>query len=255
MLSPFVSDTGEGGAELLPERQTAVEAGVDQDVGPLRLDVAYWRRWVRNAADPNVFLGTTIIFPNSVDRGWASGLDLRLDMLPRHGWSGWVSYSNSRVEQVGPITRGLFLEDEVADIADGERFIPDHDQRHVAAAGASFVRNGFTAGAYVRFESGTPLQIGDEKRDELEERPGAQLVDFDRGRVRPRRTLDLSTTQRIRRSDSADLTVRLSVLNVAGSRWAYNFGNPFNDWTSAQFNELISVGAPRTMQLGVRYTF
>ena len=246
VLSPFVSDTGTGGAELVPERQTAVEAGLDRNLGPMRLDVAYWRRWVRNAADPNVFLGTTIIFPNSVDSGWASGIDLRLDVTPRRGWSGWVSYSNSRVEQAGPITGGLFLEDEVADLADGERFIPDHDQRNVAAAGLSFVRDGFTAAAHARFESGTPLQIGDEDRDELEERPGAELVDFDRGRVRPRRTLDLSVTQRMRRGGRSDLTVRVSVLNVTGSRWAYNFGNPFSG---------THFGIGRTVQVGVRAGF
>ncbi len=34
-----------------------------------------------------------------------------------------------------------------------------------------------------------------------------------------------------------------------------NFGNPFNERTSSQFNELTSVGAPRTMQLGLRYEF
>ena len=34
-----------------------------------------------------------------------------------------------------------------------------------------------------------------------------------------------------------------------------NFGNPFNERTSSQFNTLTSVGAPRTMQLGVRYSF
>jgi carboxypeptidase family protein/TonB-dependent receptor-like protein len=34
-----------------------------------------------------------------------------------------------------------------------------------------------------------------------------------------------------------------------------NFSNPFNERTSTLFNELTSVGAPRTMQLGLRYTF
>jgi hypothetical protein len=34
-----------------------------------------------------------------------------------------------------------------------------------------------------------------------------------------------------------------------------NFGNPFNERSSSNFNQLTSVGAPRTMQLGVRYTF
>jgi hypothetical protein len=245
VLSPFLWH-GSGGAELLPEKQTAVEAGVGQALGPLRLDVAYWRRWVRNAADPNVFLGTTIIFPNSVAQGWASGIDLRLDVAPRNGWSGFLSYGNSRVEQAGPITGGLFLEDEVADLAGGERFTPDHDQRNVAAGGLSFLKDGFSAAAHVRIESGTPLQIDDDDLDDFQERPGADLVDFDRGRVKPRRTLDLGLTQRLRRSAGADLSVRLSLLNVTGSRWAYNFGNPFSG---------THFGPGRTVQLGLRAGF
>jgi hypothetical protein len=106
-LSPFASGAGTGGAPLSPERQSALEVAVDQMLGRLvRLDIAYWRRWVRNVADPNVFLGTTIIFPNSVARGWASGVDVRLDVPRVRGWSGFVSYGNSRVEQAGPITGG-----------------------------------------------------------------------------------------------------------------------------------------------------
>ena len=250
VLSPFAGEagagSGSGGADLVPERQSAVEAGVDQTVGPLRLDVAWWRRWVRNAADPNVFLGTTIIFPNAVAHGWASGIDVRLDVAPQHGWSGFVSYSNSLVQQAGPITGGLFLEDDVADLADGERFTPDHDQRNVAAAGLSFVRDGFSASASARFESGTPLQPGDEDLDELEDRSGAELVDFARGRVRPRRTLDLSFAQRVRRTAGADLSFRLSLLNVTNARWAYNFGNPFSG---------THFGPGRTVQIGLRAGF
>ena len=34
-----------------------------------------------------------------------------------------------------------------------------------------------------------------------------------------------------------------------------NFGNPVNDRTSSLFNTLTIVGAPRTMQLGLRYSF
>ena len=220
VLSPFASGSGSGsgGADLVPERQSAVETGVDQTLGPVRLDVAWWRRWVRNAADPNVFLGTTIIFPNAVAHGWASGIDVRLDVAPRRGWSGFVSYSNSRVQQAGPITGGLFLEDEVADLAEGERFTPDHDQRNVAAAGLSFVRDGFSAAANARFESGTPLQLGDEEVDELEDRPGSELVDFERGRVKPRRSLDLTFSQRVRRTAGSELRVRLSLLNVTNAR-------------------------------------
>ena len=245
-LSPLASDESGGGADLMPERQTAVEAGIEQSIGLLRLDLAYWRRWVRNAADPNVFLGTTIIFPNSVAEGWASGIDVRVD-LPRHrGWSAFASYSNSRVEQAAPITGGLFLEDDVAELADGQRFTPDHDQRNVGAAGGSFVFRQFAASFNVRFESGTPLQVDEDELDELEERPGSELVDFERGRVKPRRSVDFNMSQRLVRQGRADFIVRLSLLNVTGARWAYNFGNPFSG---------THFGPGRTVQVGFRATF
>ena len=38
----------------------------------LRIDAAVWYRTIRDAADPNVFAGTTIIFPNAVARGRAA---------------------------------------------------------------------------------------------------------------------------------------------------------------------------------------
>jgi hypothetical protein len=246
-LSPFATDAGSGGAPLEPERQSAFEVAVDQPLGPLvRLDVAYWRRWVRHVADPNVFLGTTIIFPNTVARGWASGIDLRVDVPRRRGWAVFVSYGNSRVEQAGPITGGLFLEDEVAEIAGGERFTPDHDQRNTGAAGVSFAARGTSVAVNARYESGTPLQLEEDDLDELEERPGAELVDFDRGRVRPRKSVDIVLSQQFRRVDRVDLSLRFALLNATGQRWAYNFGNPFSG---------THFGPGRTLQLGFRATF
>ena len=246
-LSPFAADVGSGGAPLAPERQSALEVAVDQPLGPfVRLDVAYWRRWVRNVADPNVFLGTTIIFPNSVARGWASGADLRVDVPRRHGWAGFVSYGNSRVEQAGPITGGLFLEDEVAAIAGGERFTPDHDQRNTGAAGVSFIARGTSVAVNARYESGTPLQLEEDDLEDLEERPGAELVDFERGRVKPRRSIDLVLSQQLRRVGRGDLSLRFALLNTTGERWAYNFGNPFSG---------THFGPGRTVQLGFRAVF
>jgi outer membrane receptor protein involved in Fe transport len=246
-LSPFATDTASGGGDLLPERQTAVEAGVEQMLWrAMRLDVAYWYRRVKNAADPNVFFGTTIIFPNTVASGHAAGIDVRLD-VPRHnGWSGYLSYTNSRVEQVGPITGGLFLED-VEEIGPGTRFTPDHDQRNVGALGMTYDHEGgFSAALSARYESGTPIEVDLEEQEELRERPGADLVDFERGRVRPRRVVDLMAEQRLLRTSGAEVSVRASLLNLAGARWAYNFGNPFSG---------THFGPGRTVHVGVRVAF
>jgi len=244
-ISPF-ADEGEGGAELHPERQTAIEAGVDQAVARvLHLDVAYWYRRVRNAADPNVFFGTTMIFPNTTDAGRASGVDVRLEMPRRAGWSGYLSYTNSRVVWFGPINGGLFLEEDVIDIGPGTAFTPDHDQRHVGSFGLTYDddRRGTWLSVTGQYASGTPLEVDDDDLDEIDDRPGAALVDFERGRVKPRTVFDVMAGQRLYRGPRVDLSARLSILNLAGHAYAFNFGNPFSG---------THFGAGRTILASVR---
>jgi len=257
-LSPF-ADAGEeddpigredphpGGADIAPERQTAWQAGVEQRLGALRLDAEYWRRHVRNYSDPNVFFGTTIVFPNSVARGLADGVDVRLEVPRYRGWSAYLSYTNSRVVQYGPINGGLFLEHDTLEIGPGTAFVPDHDQRHVAAGGFSYEHGewGFSASLSGRYGSGTPVEVdGDEGGEPaLARRPGAELVDFDRGRVRPRTVFDVSIAQALRQAARAGLSVRLTILNLTSRAYAFNFGNPFSG---------THFGAPRTALLEMR---
>ena len=77
----------------------------------------------------------------------------------------------------------------------------------------------------------------------FDERPGAELVDFDRGRVKPRTVLDLSLTQRLVRAGRVGFDLRFALLNITGERWAYNFGNPFSG---------THFGPGRTFQIRVR---
>ena len=255
-LSPFADEEAGGGADVEPERQTAVDLSISQELrpfgsalgGPLRLDVSYWRRWIDDAADPNVFFGTTIIFPNSVARGRAAGVELRVEVPRRRGWSAYGSYAHTRVTQYGPITGGLFLEEEVFEIGDGTPFTPDHDQRHVSAFGLAheIVRTGTSWSVNGRYESGTPLEVDDDELDELADRPGVELVDLESGRVRPRTVFDAALTQRLRRGDRMDVDVRVALLNLTGERWAFNFSNPFSG---------THFGPGRTLQVGVRTSF
>ena len=244
-LSPFVDETG-GGQDLEPERQWATELGLNQSLpGGVRLDVSYWRRRVDNVSDPNVLFGTTIIVPNAIARGNADGVDVRLDLPRRRGASGYLSYTNARVVNFGPVTGGLFLEDEVIEIADGTQFTPDHDQRHVAAFGASYDRpgGGFWTSFGGRYESGTPLEVDEGELDELMARPGGELVNFATGRVRPRLLFDAMAGMRLLRAGGHELSLRAAMLNLTGERFAYNFGNPFSG---------THFGAGRTFQIGVQ---
>ena len=114
-LSPFNSSGG--GAEIRPETLSAWEVGFSQELPKsLRLNVAYWWRRFRNIDDPNVLLSTTIIFPNSVSRAEAQGLDVRLDIPIRKGFSAYASYTNNHIVEIGPINGGMFLDDDFIEI-------------------------------------------------------------------------------------------------------------------------------------------
>jgi hypothetical protein len=257
-LSPFLADPdalatalyrgdiAAGGADIEPERQWSFEGGVEHRVAPgVRLDVAYWQRWMREVADPNVFFGTTVIFPNAVAEGRARGVDARLEFAPRGAWSGYANLGVGSTVQTGPITGGLFIEDDVADIGPGDEFVPDHDQRFVTGAGVTWLgprRMSLTATA--RYESGTPIELDDEEEaDELASRPGAELVDFERGRVEPRFLVSVAAQLPLWRGERAAAQLRASILNLFDERYAYNFGNPFSG---------THFGAPRTLTVGVR---
>jgi len=251
-LSPFASSNdddaegpaGSGGADVEPERQWAFEAGFEHRLGrSVRLDVAFWQRHVDEYADPNVFFGTTIVFPNAVAEGRARGVDARLELAPGAAWSGYANLSVGKVTQVGPITGGLFLEDDVADIGPGVAFTPDHDQRVVASGGLTWSGARASVSGVGRFESGTPLELDADEAGAFASRPGADRVDLSRGRVRPRTTVSLLATVRLWQGARAAVSVRGAVLNIFDARYAYNFGNPFSG---------THFGAPRTASLSLR---
>ncbi len=248
-LSPFVDEGEAGGAPILPEKLSAYEVGFSQDVfGFFKLDAAHWWRSFRNFDDPNVFFSTTIIFPNSVAEGIARGVDVRVDVPERKGWSGYLSYTNSRLLQTGPINGGLFLTDEVIEIGPGTEFVPDHDQRNVGSFGVTYShhRTGLWASFSGRHESGIPLEVDEEDLEELRSERGAELVDFERQRVKPWTVFDLSIGADLLREERVTMSLQFDIQNIADKQFAYNFGNPF---------EGTHFGHPRLWSARIKFTF
>jgi hypothetical protein len=249
LLSPFVDGDEGGGSSVAPERQSAFDVAISHELrGGWQVEAGVWARRVRDVGDPNVFFGTTATVPNSVARQHASGFELRLDMRPRRGWSASGTYTLARAEQFGPITGGLFLEDEYLDIKTGTRFIPDHDQRHALAAAISYGgenRRWRVSGA-ARYQTGTPLGVDEDDLDELTEGPGLEVADVERGRVRPRTVVDLYATWALYRSQRTAVSLTAWMSNVTNDTYAFNYGNPFSG---------THFGAPRRagVDLAVRF--
>jgi hypothetical protein len=248
-LSPFATPSGGGSAVVRPEKVSAYEIGFAQDVFDVfKFDAAYWHRSFRNYDDPNVFFNTTIIFPNSVAEGFARGVDVRVDVPERSGWSGYLSYGNARILQTGPINGGLFLTDEFIKIGPATRFVPDHDERNTGSFAVTYnLRSkGFWASFLGRYESGMPLEVEDDSLEELRSRPGADLVNFERGRVKPWSIFDVSTGIDLFRDERVSLQTQFSVENLANRRFVYNFGNPFSG---------THFGYPRKWSARIRLVF
>jgi len=246
-LSPFASSGG--GADIRPETLSAWEVGFSQELpNSLRLNVAYWWRQFRNIDDPNVLLSTTIIFPNSVARAEAQGLDVRVDIPIRQGFSAYASYSNNHIVEIGPLNGGLFLDDDFIEIGPGTRFTPDHDQRNVASFGVTYAarQRGIWTSFSGRFESGVPLELPDLNSNALHALPGAELVNFDTGRVKPWYVFGWSAGMDLVRKERFAMGAQIDVQNLTNRPFAFNWGNPFSG---------THFGYPRLIAGSLKFSF
>ncbi len=247
VLSPFAASGG--GAPPQAERQWSYEGGLDTWLfRTLRLDTALWHRQVTNFLDPNVFFGTTVLFPNSVASGRATGVDIRLELPPRRGFSGFLAYSYATVTEIGPINGGLFLEDDILEIGPGTEFKPDHDIPNTVTGALRYdAPTGLLAATVSgRYQSGVPLEVSDEGLDELAGRPGFDLVDVAAGRVKSHVVVDALVSVRLVRRRSVELQASLGGQNLFNERFAFNFGNPFSG---------THFGSPRTLSVGLHARF
>src|SRR5262249_54831453 len=89
-------------------------------------------------------------------------------------------------------------------------------------------KSGLWASFSGAYESGVPVELGPEKLAELASQPGADLVDFERGRVKPRKIFNLSGGVGLLRDSRVTVGAQVAIQNIAGERFADNFGNPFS---------------------------
>ena len=205
-----------------------------------------------------------------------NALELSLEKRYSKRWSGRVSYTLARSRDVGSIGGGTTIStkrvsDDLNPRSDYGR--SNFDNRHALAM--SFNVNpwrGFGAGALFRYYSGYPINelVGtDVNRDrETYDRPVAGVHDATRPIASPLDSDGRAIRNGIDGENQVLLDLRVQYLfslqrrSQLGLFWEIynatdrvNFGNPTGNRRSNNFLVPVRAGAPRTMQLGIRYTF
>jgi outer membrane receptor for Fe3+-dicitrate len=220
------------GLPVPPSRGNFWQAGFGKALpGNLRLEAVWFSRAIRNFADDDVFLNTGVSFPISFARATIRGVEAKLE-LPRIGrTSGFVSWSNlSGVGQL-PITGGLFLEEDAAELLSStDRFPITQDQRNtVQARFRHDVTNRLWVAGGLRYGSGLPVELeGDEFDPEDQDPRILARVDLDRGRVRPGYFLDLAAGADFPLREAGTLRVQFDAINVTDQLNVINFAGLFS---------------------------
>jgi hypothetical protein len=237
------------------ERHDVYDVGVQQEIGSaLRVDVDFWRRDVRYAADPAQFQNTGIVFPVSFSRGKLHGWNVRLDLAPIDGLRGYASAGHDHAIFVPPVAGGLFLDSEALDAINGRPFLIDHDENLELQAGLTYDlgRTGIWAAANVRYDSGL---VDDPSPEELLADPdnafAAPYVRVHTGgglnpnRIAPRTIWDFSVGADLAKI-GVPATLQVDLLNAFDEKGVYNILSTFGG---------THVIPPRTVAARVRYEF
>jgi len=222
---------------VLSDKENVFEFGVQQQVSKYaRLSVSVYNKQIRGFSDKDQFFDTGIVFPVSIFAGRVTGEEIRLDTSEWRGFSGFVSYANSRSFGITPIVGGLFLGEAVDPLrSPGFRFPNDHDERNEGQFQVNYTnkRSGWWASLGGRFDSGVPVDV----------EPGTTLqqfvsqgfdprffnqIDFQRGRIKARTILNFSTGVDLFRKERVGVQVAMDIQNLTDRLYLYNFESVFS---------------------------
>lgn len=222
--------------QIPAERAHWFEAGARQQTGRFgQLDVAYFRKRIRDLHDNDQFLNTTIIFPIAISRGRVQGFDLRFDTKRKAGFGGYFSLGFVQALVTPPFSGGLFLSGASVDTFGGAEFVIDHDQRQTyqGALQYSDKGKGVFAQFLIRHDGGLVTGVSRTAAPALSANPdtaaGLTLLDLtsDTVRVRPRTILDASFAYDFIRGERTRIGFQFDWLNLTNKPGLYNYLSVF----------------------------
>src|SRR6202171_5464704 len=244
-----------GGLILVPsDRQDVYDVGVQQAIGSkLRLDVAFWERRVRFVGDQAQFQNTGIVFPVAFDHGRLHGWNVRLDLAPLGGLTGYASFGHVHAVYSPPLAGGLFLDTGALDAITGGPFLIDHDQDLQIQGGLNYAfgKSGVWVAANGRYDSGLVTGADEtiaQDPDNAFALPYIRIHSgggLDPNRIAPRTIWNFSAGADLARL-GIPVGVQLDVLNAFDKRGLYNVLSTFGG---------THVIPPRTIAGRVRVAF
>ena len=245
---------GEGLILVPAARQDVYDVGVQQALGSkLRLDVDFWERRVRNVADQAQFQNTGIVFPVAFDHGRLHGWNVRLDLAPLGGLTGYASVGHVHAVYFPPLAGGLFLDTGALDAVTGGPFLIDHDQNLQIQGGLTYAfgKSGLWVAASGRYDSGLVTGADETLVNDPDNAFAFPYIrihtggDLDPNRVAPRTVWNFSAGADLARL-GVPLGIQLDVLNVFDKKGVYNVLSTFGG---------THVIPPRTLAGRIRLEF
>jgi hypothetical protein len=237
-----------------PARANYYEVGFTKSfAGKLRIDGNVFRRDFNNYSDDDVLLDTGIGFPIAFSTAEIHGEEIQI-AVPRWGrFSGVLSYSNQTGIGQGPITGGLFLGSETANIPDMSKFPVSQDQRNTVRARVRFQateRLWFATSA--EYGSGLPVALnGPADPSQINfflQQYGPAIVNevnFNAGRVRPNFSLDVAVGATLFHKEGRDVSFEIEGHNLTDKVNVLNFASLFSGTAvapPASVNARLKVG-------------
>jgi hypothetical protein len=220
-----------------PARANYYEVGFTKSfAGKLRIDGNVFRRDFSNYSDDDVLLDTGISFPIAFSTAEIQGEEIQI-AVPRWGrFSGVLSYSNQAGIGQGPITGGLFLRSETANIPDTSKFPVSQDQRNTVRARVRFqATERLWLATSAEYGSGLPANLnGPVDQSQINfflQQYGPAIVsevNFNAGRVRPNFSFDAAAGATLFHKEGKDVSFEIEGHNLTDKLNVLNFASLFS---------------------------
>jgi hypothetical protein len=215
-----------------PSRGNFFEVGATKGFSErLRVDLNYFLRRETNVADDDQLLSTAVAFPIAWNRDVIYGAETKITVPHVWHFSGWASYAYQVAQVFFPVTGGLFLGQEAADLPTTGHFPATQDQRHTVRTRVRYqiVPRLWVAGG-LDYYSGLPFEaiLTQAQAAALYGQGVIDKLNFDRGRVKPQLLENASIGFDAYHKNERELRLQFDATNLSDTLNVIDFGGLFS---------------------------